>query len=292
MEQTHSLATTALVRYRDNMSDGRLHVVSVANEKTLPVWRYGHKAVVSQISAHKYTVIVPRESVRAFSRVTDSRITVEDEEHFLSEIRPVLEQRLPRTNPRFGWYLQQFIKLSAIERFSKSENVVLWDADTIPLRALSFFSSEGNPRYYAGTEYHHPYFEFIEKCLGFSKKVEPSFVAQCFPIVASHGQAFFSALAARSDRPWWEFLADNIDFGQGAGFSEYETVGTYIAHAFPDSVEWQSRGWKRNGWEIFKSPRRATASVGKPVQAHEFDYCSFERWQRPRIIKSLLAGSR
>jgi hypothetical protein len=227
-------------------------------------------------------VIVPRNSVQAFERVTDSRIEVEDEESFVSEIRPVLEKRLSSDSSRFGWYLQQFIKLAAIERFSESGNVVVWDADTIPLRLLSLFSSDGNPIYYTGSEYHQPYFEVVEKCFSLKKEVDHSFIAQCFPITGGHGSSFFDALRALSGQPWWEFLAENIDFTQSSGFSEYETLGTYLMHEFPESIELQSRHWTRNGWKIFKSPRQAASSLSQLFWGRKFDYCSFETWQNPR----------
>lgn len=273
--------TATRMRYRESMPTAQSRVVSVANERTLPIWAHGHKAILSRIRADRYTLIVPRHSVGAFEAVTDSRVGVEDEESFLSEIRPVLEARLSSENPRFGWYLQQFIKLSAIERFSASENVVIWDADTIPLRRLSFFSNQGKPRYYASTEYHSPYFDVIEKCFGLQKKVDHSFIAQCFPVEASHGRSFFDALRTRSGRHWWEALIEQIDFTQESGFSEYETIGTYITHVFPESIEWQSRHWTRNGWKVLQSPKGAVRGLSQLFWAQKFDYCSFELWQKP-----------
>ena len=90
-------------------------------------------------------------------------------------------------NPsRFGWYLQQFLKLSALQKFNQ-EPVIIWDADSVALNPISFFRPDGGIEIYTSDEYHLPYFELIDRLLRMDKRVPFSFIAQCLPVPAGWG---------------------------------------------------------------------------------------------------------
>ncbi|WP_195530580.1 DUF6492 family protein [Phocaeicola vulgatus] len=62
---------------------------------------------------------------------------------------------------RSGWFLQQFIKMAfSLSPYCKCDYYLSWDADTIPLRRLSFFRDE-HPLFSQKQERHIPYFETL-----------------------------------------------------------------------------------------------------------------------------------
>ena len=258
-----------------------LHLISVAHRKTLPVLRYGHAAILDLIPAASYTVLVPDDQVSEFREILDSRFSVKSEEEYVRDLRPMLLQKYTGAPDRFGWYLQQFIKLSAVERHTRLGNVVIWDADTIPLRRLQFFNSRGLPAYFVGSESHAPYFEAIRRAIGLQKKREFSFVSQCFPVASHHAAAFFGELQGESSQSWWAPLIDSIDFAEQSGFSEYETLGTFIADRFPWEFSLQEDEWLRNGWKAFSGPKEASTIFSRWLWAGVFAHCSFELHQAP-----------
>ena len=76
-----------------------------------------------------------------------------------------------------GWYLQQFVKLGIAEKCA-DEYYLVWDADTIPLNPIEFFSADGKPYFNLKREYFSVYFRTIKKLFGFSKKTHESFISE------------------------------------------------------------------------------------------------------------------
>ncbi len=257
-------------------------MVSVAHGAVLDVWVHSHRAILDFIAADDFTVIVPNSDLSRFLAVTDARFEVLSEDGFVLEIASQLRERLGSKSLRYGWYLQQFIKLAAVERFASHANVVLWDADTIPLKAITFFKNDGRPTYFLGTEHHLPYFGVIEKTLGIDRYFSQSFVAQSFPVLASHAQLFFRYIEQRSGCPWHEAFLGAIDFDQESGFSEYETLGTFVRYFFPNEIAFQEELWLRNGWLLFPSPAAAMRASGRLLWSQKYAFCSFEAWQKPQ----------
>ena len=52
-------------------------------------------------------------------------------------------------NKRLKWYYQQVLKITFAFNFisEKSENIVIWDADTIILKKISFFKKDNSLKY-------------------------------------------------------------------------------------------------------------------------------------------------
>lgn len=266
----------------------RTHLISVANLATINVWSVGHQAILELIAADAYTLIVPASDVAAFREVTSPMFDVESEDDYLEDISPALEERFDGEPSRYGWYLQQFIKLSAAERLCGHSNVIIWDADTIPLKSIDFFPS-GLPSFFAGVEHHPPYFAAIQRLLGLEKQSSCSFIAQCLPISANHGRRFFRWLEEKNNRRWFEEVISSIDFREPAGFSEYETVGNFVLSRFPKDLRWQDAEWLRNGWLLFSSPRAAVFGFWRRFWRIEYAFCSFERYQKPTFGLGLSA---
>ncbi len=267
------------------------YLVSVAARQTLDTWRVAAIKLLEHLPANQCELIVPRADVPLFRNNTPGEFAVSSEDDYVTEFSGTLRDKLGELNPRFGWYLQQFIKLEAVRRHSDLSRLVIWDADTIPLVPLTLFSPEGEPVFYQGKEHHQPYFETITKLLGLEKVVDFSFVAQCFPLRGDWASAFFAELEGRHSVSWWQAIIDRIDPAEGSGFSEYETLGTFVNNRFAP-LHFQAGQWTRRGYHHVSSPKKLLRSGAPQNVVNRFDFVAFEDWKRPkrkttRIVKSL-----
>ena len=57
---------------------------------------------------------------------------------------------------RWGWYFQQILKLGMADKVNTDYYLVV-DADTVFLREVTFFNSNGKPLYATSTEYYQTY---------------------------------------------------------------------------------------------------------------------------------------
>jgi Family of unknown function (DUF6492) len=253
-----------------------ISVVSVAEASCLDTWQVGSWEIPRRISATAYNVIVPDLERDLFARVTNPTIAIQGEDDFTALFRQKLEG-VASAN-RFGWYLQQLIKLEAVRRNGSVDvDTILWDADTIPLRDLDFWSVTGEPQYFVGHSHHLPYFRTIDRLLGMDRVVPNSFIAQSFPISARLSRDFFSYIENKHGTPWYDAVLDSIDFDEPAGFSEYETLGTFVSNVC--DVNWGSETWTHHGYRDLGSPGLAIASAADAL--HPFAFAAFERWDLP-----------
>jgi FkbM family methyltransferase len=227
-------------------------LISVCSVKDLEVWKVASKFIVRNIKSKNYIVIVPDNEVELFTKSTNKKFKVKPESLFIGKLKESLKERISIANQdRIGWYLQQFIKFSAIKKaiINNADNdvILIWDADTIPLKKLNFISTNNKIAYYIGKENHKPYFSFIKKFLGLDKIVKFSFITQCFPARVIWIKDFFKCLENRHKKKWQDALINSIDFNQRTGFSEYETLGTFISHNYKDSFIINENSWLRSG---------------------------------------------
>ena len=258
------------------MSDGLGPQVQVSVAEVSSLWvLLGLCENLDLIGAERRILIVPDDQVEVFGRVLGTEaFEITSESSLLSpgQIEQIREMVSLAENPdRFGWYLQQFLKLSALEKFSQDyDRLIIWDADTIPLRQIDVFDSDGTPRPYFGSEHHQPYFDAIYRVLGIRKTINRSFIAQTFPITGKQASNFFASLGGTG---WFEKLLSAIDFSEGSGFSEYETLGTFIYR--DRAPQWSSGKWTRYGNKFTTPMRAAVSRLGKLLK---FDYLAFESW--------------
>ena len=245
-------------------------------------WKIASTYIVRNIAAKHYKVYVPDAEVELFRDISAAPFEIIGEsiytQEFASEIRSRLSQKVAG---QFGWYLQQLIKIFAVKNCEPSETVLIWDADTIPLKSLSFMDENGRLKYYKGLEYHHPYFETVMRLLRLSKKVRFSFIAQCFVMKASWIQEFCAEIETRHHKNWVVALLDAINFNEGNSFSEYETLGTFISHRHSDEVVYVDRKWLRLGNSSIGHPAFLSPKLINSVLS-EYDYVSFEKWDKAK----------
>lgn len=263
------------------MSESNVDVtISVCKLQDIEVWSYAAPRIVENIDSETYVVIVPDDEVDSFIEFSPSEFTVLPESYFINDfIAEFMDKANDARSHRAGWYLQQLIKISALKYFSEYEKLLIWDADTIPLKNLKFFCNS-KIFCYTSNEYNERYFDPIEILFGDRKIVDYSFIAQCFPIYGSMVKEFLYLIEKKTHNSWSLGLINSIDFSASSGFSEYETLGFFVTKYYSKMYDVKKSRWLRFGsrWipmNILKY-RLIRVSLGM-----FFDFIAYEKWDKP-----------
>lgn len=257
-------------------------LISVCCMRDAEVWKIASTYIVQNIDSTHYKVIVPDNEVFQFSEISAKPFEVIGESLYTQTFNRHIKERLSKKiSGQYGWYLQQFIKLAAVAHCRPDETVLIWDADTIPIKKLNFINQQGLLNYYTGVEHHQPYFETIERLLHLSKKVNFSFIAQCFVLKAVWAHDFLQAIEKIHGKRWALALLDSINFEEGNSFSEYETLGTFVSHHYGSEVNYLSKDWLRLGNSTIGHPAFLSPQLIRKKLAH-YDFVSFEKWDKAK----------
>lgn len=259
-------------------------VVSVCSASDVDVWRHASAAVVRYISASQYLVVVPDEDVDLFRKASHEKFQVLKESSFAHQWEGDLKERLADQNPsRYGWYLQQLLKISVSNQLPENCKILIWDADTIPIRNIRFFQKNGKVSYFWGVENHTPYFSNLMRLVGLPKLTEKSFIAQCFPVKSDWVHSFTELIRSFTQANTWESgVIQSIDPNELSGFSEYESIGTFILERHPEKVEFRKEKWIRRGNALLGKPQ-AAKNIFVRILFARFMFISFEKWDTRRL---------
>lgn len=262
-------------------------VISVCCLKDIEAWSVTSRFILKNISSRRYKVIVPDHEISSFLKFSPPAFEVIGESKYTNQFREKLLKRLPENKKdQFGWYLQQFIKLLAIKDNDPNAIALIWDADTAPIQPIELISADGKIQYYKGTEHHDPYFETIRKLLDLQKIVNFSFIAQCFPLKVMWLNELCAEIENKSKMPWIDTVLNQINFNEGNAFSEYETLGTFISHRYPNEIIYIDRPWWRLGNSLINHVAFLSDKRAKELST-TYDFISFEKWERakPYLLK-------
>ena len=241
---------------------------------------------------HKYVIITPKASMLAFKKALYDIDYVEiiDENKILNKEKfnklcsQFLKEKTDYKNFRKSWYYQQLLKLSYIQNCENfpDKKMIIWDADTIPLKKIKFFDNLNNPILYGSKyEYHLPYFECNNIIFG-EKSIYPdlSFVTQ------------FAALNIQIRIGLREILmkyikSTNINFDKyyavkavlhsisiknddepiyGSHFSEYEFIGNFLLRTNKESKPVQKK------LKFFRNYVDGNLNIIQKIILYLFDY--------------------
>jgi len=149
---------------------------------------------LSYVTKRKFTVIVPSSDLHRAKEllVGLENVTVQEEDLLLnSTIRKKLKVKYPS---RYGWALQQFLKLDFILNFGETENYLLLDADTLLLQSRSWVDSNSRQLLFNSWERHEPYYDVLEEFGLVIPKSALSFVTHHMYIRRRYLQSMFSDL--------------------------------------------------------------------------------------------------
>ena len=259
-------------------------VYSVCAASDLEVWTLTSKYLLKNVPSKNYLLIVPDGEVSLFKQVTDRMINIIPESVYVPGLKDrLIEKMLPNTTGRLGWYLQQFIKLAVLYEARPHENFLIWDADTVPIKTIYFFRETGEVEFYTGTEAHNPYFDLTQKLLGFGKTASFSFIAQCLPYKGTWANQFFKFIQDKFSVSYEKSLLDLINFNEESGFSEYETLGSFVYSKHPQQIKVKQTSWLRNGNALIGSPENIWREPYKQLIT-KYDHVTFEKWEVPFSI--------
>ena len=221
----------------------------------------------------------------------ECNVTLIDEESVieglsLKKIEAFLGKTIHSTK-RAGWYFQQLLKMAMAQRDEISEHYLIWDADTLPLKPLSFFSPEGKVLVKPSNENTQSYFRTINNLLSLDKNQDFSFISEHMMITKQIMLELIHLLDTVADQQWyWNILnAINPEDLEKSGFSEYETYGTYLTHTYPDSFTLRT----------IRSTRFGTHLSGHNPNKYDlywlskqFSIATFEHWDKPPSPRRLV----
>lgn len=262
--------------------------ISVCSAKDLSTWLVASKYIVENINSNEYIVVVPEVDVDIFKKYSPSKYQIINESILIGSLSVDLKLKFNSDNLyRYGWYLQQFIKLAALSMAQDNELFVIWDADTIPLKKINF-TANGKVGYYYGIENHAPYFDLIYSMTGLAKIVNHSFIAQCFAIKGAWFKEFVEYLERRHNLSWTDVLMGYINFHEPSGFSEYETLGTFLTHTHINDIYLIPNKWMRRGNSLIGNVSNLETKTSQFL-LKPYDFVSFEGWDRPTVTTRLNA---
>jgi hypothetical protein len=256
-------------------------VISVCSLTHEHVWRLTSQLLPRFVEADDFVVFVPSHEIERFKEITNPQIRVISEDQLgknYSEKLLAAVNSSPFTN-RYGWYLQQFLKIEALIQI-QADSLVIWDADCVPLRPITLFDQRKRPIYMEAGEHHLDYFFMIERLLGLVKVHRPSFVIPGFPIHKIWLQEMIAEIESRHyPKTWFEALIACTDFDQPSGFSEYETLGTWVSNSYPDQWTTSQIAWERLGQSRFGYAKDFEVEELIKIGTQEnLDIVSFENW--------------
>lgn len=175
--------------------------------------------------------------------VADSQFEILDENRLVKgltfpNVRKLLAKAGENRPSQTGWYFQQFLKFAFAQSEYASDYYLSWDADTLPVNTIKFFSNEGKPMFTRKIEYHAPYFETMNRLIGIGRQVDYSFIAEHMLFNSAVVRELISAISksAVHGDTWFEKIINACVFADDRAnlYSEFETYGNYCAKYHPD----------------------------------------------------------
>ena len=257
-------------------------VISICSLSHEHVWKLTSQLLPKFIQASEFIVYVPEEELSRFYKITDPAIKVLPNSLLGSDYNSNLKLKIESAgnSSRYGWYLQQFHKIEALTR-SNSDISVIWDADCVPVKKIELIDLNQKLVYMNASEEINPlYFIVIERLLGMSRVQNQSFVVPGFPILKNWVHEFIEHIELFSGGlSWYDAIIACTDFSHRNGFSETETLGTWIANSYPNLWATKKVAWERGGQNRFGYAKNFTADSLLTLGVKEnLEIISFENW--------------
>ena len=138
---------------------------------------------------------------------------------------------------RLNWYYQQVLKLTfVIDFINKTKSpIIIWDADTIILKKISFFKKNNSINYGTTSEFHKAYYKTNKVLLNILPRYFISSLAQFISITPSEAKFLIKKLSriknkSKSIGDWitdviFKSITSAHQNYNGSMFSEYELIG-------------------------------------------------------------------
>ena len=188
---------------------------------------------------------------------------------------------------RSGWFLQQFIKMAfSLSPYCKCDYYLSWDADTIPLRRLSFFRDE-HPLFSQKQERHIPYFETLFNLLHLKPFNDFSFITEHMVFKTSIMKSLIDEISNShiKGENWVQKIINATNPQAHNPFSEFETYGNYCMTHYSGVYELRQLNTFRKGGYI---AGRFISDKKLRFLAFDLDTISFELGDYPLFPLNIL----
>ena len=128
---------------------------------------YNFKFYINFIEGIKNVIFIGNEEIenliKEIKSSFDFPINFINEKMLLDvdKIKQLIKKRNETAVIRSGWYIQQFLKMNYCN-ICQDKYYLVWDSDTIPVKKVKMFKSNGKPFFDVKTEYNKPYFITIK----------------------------------------------------------------------------------------------------------------------------------
>jgi hypothetical protein len=258
---------------------GTAVIVSCARD--LRVNEISIPALMKHVRASCYMVVVPSRDVQQFMELLPREVRVIAEESLMGDVTvEAVARSLPAAVAhRAAWYFQQLVKMEAVRQLPPASEALIWDGDTVPLRPLAFKDAEDRIGFYIGRECNEPYFDATRQLLGLTRAIPYSFIAQCMYVRVRWIHELLAAIERRANTGWIEAILASIPGKSPSEFSEYETIGTFVATGLKAEMFINTRPWFRWGMAHFGGVDRMSAGSLDKL-SRSYDYVALESWDR------------
>ncbi len=162
------------------ISNQPVDVVAPCLRRDLPKLALAYQNLRRFAAIKQLHVITARRDFAQFKNTLGKDVVLIDENEMIPGVTFAALKVIPlaRFSQGPGWYFQQLLKFQFAFHKPEDDHYLIWDADTVPLRPLEFFDTQGRMLLTKAAEFHPPYFQTYENLLGRPAQREFSFIAQ------------------------------------------------------------------------------------------------------------------
>lgn len=276
-----------------NCKNYSVRVISICSLEHKEVWKLTSNLLPEFVKADEYFVYVPEGEIKQFEEFTNSKIKILSQESldvgFGKNLRYAIEKTTNAS--RFGWYLQQFYKIQALINSEKDISII-WDADCVPVKVFHFLDENEKLIYMYASEKHKDYFDAIKRLLKMDRVQDQSFVIPGFPFFKTWTKSFIRDVeTVNGGINWYDAIIDTTNLDLLSGFSETETLGTWVANKQPNNWVSSTVNWERYGQSKFGFAKDFTPqSVVQLGEVQNLGIISFENWDIKRSNYNSIAN--
>ena len=231
--------------------------------------------VAMNIKPQKIFVVIDKRLVSYLPKevINDALVEILDENNLIKNVSYksirtlIVKHGLPAK--RTGWFLQQFIKLGfSFSTYCNTEYYLSWDADTLPLRHIDFFTQNGKPMFTKKMEHNQAYFDTLEKILPLKEYADYSFIAEHMMFRKNVVVEMLNEIEHSSvdGAAWYEKIINATNSESVNSFSEFETYGNYCFNHYPGMYAIQ----------VLNTFRKAGYIAGRFISDRKLNFMSFD----------------
>lgn len=265
----------------------------VAERSCSKTIRLVSESIIKNISNSKLFLICPSRDYDIFLSELHGlsvNIVLEDD---ISEINLTsISNRMKTFKYRAGWYYQQFLKLSFDlyykKHFGHLAGYVIWDADTVMLKAPKLKSEDGSYIFIRGrSSLHAPYVKTYESLFNYKSILKYSVISQYMYIDTDILCSFREKISKKNiSENWFYIVLDSLSYKDISEFSEYEAYANFVASQGIKYILLKTK-WFLLGSDVI-SPKKITLEKLESVFSG-YGHVAFERHRKnSNFFKSLI----